>query len=115
MSLDVYLEVTKPTTIFEANITHNLNRMAQAAGIYEALWCPDEIGITKAAQLIEPLAIGLKLLQNNPEQFKKYNPENGWGNYGCLVDFVRGYLHACVETPDADVAVRDCKEITCAF
>jgi len=52
MSLDVYLEVTKPTTIFEANITHNLNRMAQAAGIYEALWCPDEIGITKAAQLI---------------------------------------------------------------
>ena len=33
MSLDVYLEVMKPTEVFSANITHNLNKMAEAAGV----------------------------------------------------------------------------------
>jgi len=103
MGLSVYLKVTKPVAIYEDNITHNLNKMAHAAGIYEALWRPEEIGITKASQLIEPLMKGLKLLQKNPERFKKHNPENGWGTYEGLVDFVRCYLQACVETPDADV------------
>jgi len=77
--------------------------MADAAGIYKELWRPDEIGITKASQLIEPLAKGLKLLRENPERFKEYNPENGWGTYEGLVDFVRSYLQACMENPDADV------------
>lgn len=35
MSLDVYLSAVRETTIFSENITHNLNRMADAAGIYE--------------------------------------------------------------------------------
>jgi len=103
MSLDVYLKVTKPVAIYTRNITHNLGGMAKAAGIYEALWRPDEIGITKARQLIEPLAAGLFNLENNPKRFKKYNPLNGWGTYEGLVDFVRDYMNACIETPDADV------------
>jgi hypothetical protein len=32
--------------VFDANITHNLNKMADAAGIYEACWRPEEIGAT---------------------------------------------------------------------
>jgi hypothetical protein len=89
--------------VYSANITHNLNQMADAACIYHHLWRPDEIGITKAGQLIEPLRAGLVLLRSNPEIFKKYNPENGWGNYEGLVRFVENYLEACERYPGAEV------------
>lgn len=105
MSLDVYLMVTKPTEIFSENITHNLGKMAGAAGLYEALWRPEEIGITKAAQLIPILSEGYARLIKDPEEFKKLNPANGWGSYDGLVSFVRHYLDACINNPDADIEV----------
>ena len=54
MSLDFWLCSTKTCpncghhigterVVFERNITHNLSAMAGAAGIYEALWCPEEL------------------------------------------------------------------------
>ena len=105
MSLDVYLTRVQPTTVFDYNITHNLNKMADAAGIYKHLWRPDEIGITKAEQLIQPLTDGLKRLRENPEYYKTFNPENGWGDYDGLVQFVGTYLLACIEYSDAEVSV----------
>jgi hypothetical protein len=92
-------------TVYSANITHNLGKMAGEAGIYLPLWRPDEIGVTKASQLIAPLREGLGLLCREPERFKALNPENGWGNYEGLVHFVANYLVACEEYPDAEVGV----------
>jgi hypothetical protein len=103
MSLDVYLE----KTIYSRNITHNLGKMADEAGIYKALWRPDEEGYWNAADLIQPLSAGLKLLLAEPERFKKFNPENGWGNYDNLVAFVSDYLDACIENPES--RVRACR------
>lgn len=91
------------TEVFGANITHNLGKMASAAGLYESLWRPDENGITKARQLVAPLIAGLKALLAEPERFKTFNPENGWGSYDVLVNFVARYRDACEEYPDADV------------
>ena len=103
MSLDVYLTVTKPTEVFQWNITHNLGKMAREAGIYEALWRPEEINVTTAEQLVPLLTAGLETLRGNPDHFHKFNPENGWGNYKGLVKFVEKYLEACIENPDAEV------------
>lgn len=105
MSLDVHLTVVRPTEVFWRNITHNLGRMAMEAGIYQHLWRPDEIGVTKAAQLIEPLRAGLAALRAEPERFSALNPVNGWGSYDGLCKFVSDYLAACEENPDADVEV----------
>jgi len=123
MSLDVYLTgepeeetcycplcnnehtKTKSETLYSANITHNLDKMADAAGIYHALWRPDEIGITKARQLIEPLTDGLSSLKANPDTYKAYNAPNGWGLYEHFVPFVENYLNACIEYPNANVNV----------
>jgi len=91
--------------VYSANITHNLTRMAFEAGIYQHLWRPDEIGITTAAQLIEPLRVGLELLKSDPDRFRVFNPPNGWGDYEGLVSFVERYLAACEEYPDASVSV----------
>lgn len=105
MSLDVYLTAVRETSIFDANITHNLGAMAQEAGIYKHLWRPEEIGITKAGQLIEPLRAGLELLRADPPRFEKHNSPNGWGLYKHFVPFVERYLKACEENPDATVSV----------
>lgn len=105
MSLDVYLSKVQDVVIFDANITHNLNKMAEAAGIYKHLWRPDEIGITTADQLIAPLTDGLARLQADPTKFKKLDAENGWGIYKDFVRFVERYLHACEADPDAKVKV----------
>ena len=91
--------------VYSANITHNLNQMADAAGLYQALWRPEEIGITHAAQLIEPLSVGLELLRSNPARFATLNPANGWGSYDGLVRFVADYLEACASYPSAEVSV----------
>ena len=90
---------------FQWNITHNLGKMAREAGLYDACWRPDEIGITKASWLIEPLEKGLDLLKKNPARFTPFNPSNGWGNYDGLVEFVERYLKACRDHPDANVSV----------
>jgi hypothetical protein len=103
MSLDVYLTAVRPTEVYSRNITHNLNKMAFAAGIYEALWRPEEIGIVRAEQLIEPLTVGLEKLKADPERFKEFNAPNGWGMYDNLINFVEDYLEACIENPDAEV------------
>lgn len=91
--------------VYSNNITHNLNTMAEAAGIYQQLWRPDEIGITKAFELIDPLTVGLDKLRSEPDKFKAFNPPNGWGDYEGLVEFVANYLNACQEYPDAEVRV----------
>lgn len=107
MSLDVTLSAVRKTDVYRSNITHNLGQMARAAGIYMQLWRPDELEppITKAAQLIEPLKLGLDYLIHHPHELTKLNPTNGWGTYERLVQFVKDYLAACQENPDADVEV----------
>lgn len=105
MSLDVDLVECKPTSVFSANITHNLGRMAEEAGIYKALWRPEEIGITKASQLIEPLTNGLEAMRADPSRFKAFNAKNGWGLYEHFVPWIEIYLEACKDNPDAEVMV----------
>ncbi len=92
--------------VYHANITHNLGRMADHAGmLYEYLWHPDRNGVTHAVQLIEPLRTALATLQSEPELYKRFNPKNGWGTYEQLVRFVADYLTACESHPEAVVEV----------
>jgi hypothetical protein len=92
-------------TLYSSNITHNLNKMAEAAGIYMHLWRPEEIGISKASQLIDPLFAGYKVLITEAERMKEFSPHNGWGTHYSFVPFVREYLEACAKYPDATVEV----------
>ena len=105
MSLTVYLKEMCPTDVYRGNVTHNLTEMARAAGLYEVLWRPDELGLTHAKQLIQPLQDGLTALQADPPRYKDLEPSNGWGTYEGLVGFVTGYLTACQEHPDATLEI----------
>jgi hypothetical protein len=105
MSLDVSLIKIQPTEVFSANITHNLGRMADEAGIYKHLWRPEEISIYLAGELIEPLEEGLQLMKQDPERFKKFNAENGWGLYKHFIPWIEKYIEACKEYPDARIEI----------
>lgn len=118
MSLDVslYKEVKKicihcnseymgREELYEANITHNLNTMAERAGIYDCIWRPEENDFTKAKDLIMPLTEGLERLKSSPDIFTAMEPENKWGTYKYFVPWVERYLEACKEYPDAKIWV----------
>jgi len=92
-------------TLYHANITHNLNKMAERAGFYKALWRPDENGIERARELIAPLLLGIERLRSDPEHYRTLNAENGWGTYDDFVPWLESLIAACTEHPEARVRV----------
>ena len=104
MSLDVYL-TKNGNELYSRNITHNLGVMAREAGIYQCLWRPEEVGLTLAGQLVEPLTKGVLLLATEKARFEKFNAPNGWGLWEHFLPFCADYLQACKDYPDATVNV----------
>jgi len=111
MSLDVFIMVTKPTSVYDANITHNLGKMAGAVQVtddltlYDILWRPEEHGLKYAKDIADLLHKGWAMLVANPMEYSKYNPENGWGDYEGLCHFVHDYWVACYKEPDGEIQV----------
>jgi hypothetical protein len=79
--------------------------MAEAAGIYNHLWRPGEIGITHARQLIKPLKGGLAKMKLDPDKYREYDSPNGWGRYDDFVPWIERYIEACIQDPDAEIRV----------
>jgi hypothetical protein len=112
MSLDVDLMVMQPISVYSRNITHNLNEMASQVVVdennltlYDILWKPEEYGFTHARTIVGYLDEGWNILMSDPEFFKQFDPENGWGSYEGLCDFVYTYRHACWANMDAELKV----------
>jgi len=108
MSLDFYLTYNcdgNRITVFDSNITHNLGKMADKAGIYYALWRPEEKGYKKAKDIVVILEKGLEKLKAKPKYFNKFNASNGWGTYEHFVPFVEAVLEACKQYPKAKIVV----------
>lgn len=111
MSLDVTLTKTMPTGVYTSNITHNLSKMANQVmlesglTLRDVLWHPEKNGLYYARDISEMLDEAFNTLLAEPDRFKTYNPENGWGDYEGLVDFVYGYRNACWDNPEAEIGV----------
>lgn len=108
--------------IYEANITHNLNKMAEEAGIYEACWRPYQLReeydkdwnheeerdfaefiVTKSYELIDIIEKGLGDMKAKPDHYEQFNSPNGWGLYENFVPWVENYLEALKRNPNAIV------------
>lgn len=87
--------------LYSTNITHNLIAMADEAGIYKALWHPEELGITTAGRLIPIFEMAIVDMKARPDFYKKLNPANGWGSYNVFIPWIAEYLQACKENPEA--------------
>jgi hypothetical protein len=91
---------------FEANITHNLHNMANAAGIgmlWSLKWM--EVSGRIAADLIEPLAEAIRSMKANPSTYKKHDSSNGCGTYEQFLPWLEELHAKCVEMPDAKLSI----------
>jgi hypothetical protein len=83
---------------FESNITHNLNKMFQEAGLYEILWHGTGL---KAEGILITLERGLAEMKSRPEVYKVFDADNGWGTYPQAVKWLASVIEACRKYPDA--------------
>lgn len=104
MSLNVNLKIGK-NYVFQSNITHNLNVMAKACGVYYACWRPEEINCKKAKHILPMLIDGILLLQSDPVHYEKFNSSNGWGLYKNFLPWLKEYCNACEKYPNANISV----------
>jgi hypothetical protein len=109
--------------MYSANITHNLGKMAEAAGLYEALWRPyqlkpgydipendyhaqyafEEANPVKANEIIEIIEKGLADMKARPKHYEAFNSSNGWGMYHNFVPWIELYLKALKAFPESFV------------
>jgi hypothetical protein len=104
MSLDVYLKKGRET-VYSANITHNLGKMAAACGVYYACWRPSEINAKKAVHILPMLSDGVRLLKDYPDFYKLFDSPNGWGVYDNFLPWLQKYAIACYQYPEATIKV----------
>jgi hypothetical protein len=111
LDFDLYTEVDlggpEPlrVDIDSFNVTHNLGSMARACGLYEPLWRPEEFYPEPniARDLIDPVRSGQTNLLSDPDHYRTFSPENGWGDYDGLVDFATTVLNVLERYPLANV------------
>jgi len=109
--------------LYTDNITHNLGKMANAAGLYEALWRPyrlkegynisendyqaeykfEEDNPVKANEIIPIIEKGLADMIARPEYYETFNSSNGWGMYEHFLPFIVRYLEALKKYPESFV------------
>jgi hypothetical protein len=109
--------------LYSSNITHNLGKMANEAGIYEALWRPyqlkegfnipegdyeaeyefEENNPVRGYELIPVIEKGLEDMIARPAHYKTFDSPNGWGLYKHFVPFIEKYLRALKEYPESFV------------
>jgi hypothetical protein len=80
-------------------------KLSNGMTLYQVLWRPDEMALDTADDIADLLDEGWNILLSDPERFKKFNPENGWGSYEGLCDFVYKYRNACWDNPDAELRI----------
>jgi hypothetical protein len=77
--------------------------MADEAGMYKCLWRSEEYGYNKASEIIKTLSVGIESMEREPRRYKDFNPDNGWGDYGRLLEFAKQVLAECIKNPDYSI------------
>ena len=99
MSLDLYYKINpcphcgRSDEEVHINVTYNLTKMWMAA-------CPEdtrliEIDDMTGAEAKPKLERAFRKLMADPEKYKQYEPENGWGTYAGLLDKVNLCITFC--------------------
>ena len=110
MSLDVYIKNKKKEEDREwvANITHNMNKMAQRIFVsenketlYDYVWRPEELyREIYTNEMKNVLTKGICIMVSKRKSLLRYEPKNGWGSYDSFLKFLIEYKKACEDHPD---------------
>lgn len=117
MSYDIYLRAESCQDNRPGNYTYNVDAMfALALGDPESrvrrvtdifLHRGDPVLSRflhmRAGDCIEALSEAVTDMRENPAQYIKLNPPNGWGNYEGALEYLQHFLDACNDSPNATV------------
>ncbi len=59
----------------------------------------------KCADAIPLLQKGVRAMQDDPKEYRKLNPENGWGDYDGALRYLQNLLDECVRNPLCTIVV----------
>ena len=102
---------------WHGNITHNMTGMAghvpvggSSLTLYDLLWHPEEHGFLMAGSpgYRDGVLHGYLYLREHRESLIKYNPENGWGDYGLLLGFTEDFLLHLIKAGDDYLVKASC-------
>jgi hypothetical protein len=93
-------------SVFNINITHNLNAIANKAGVYDCLWRPEEFNIRKASDIQEKVHSAIVELEENGDAYAyiELTPKNKWGTIDGFIKQLKLIYKACVEYPNAKLS-----------
>lgn len=98
MSYDVYLEMSTggehDVEAFWRNHTSNTAGIWRTAGIDLA-----ECDGRRASSVAEGLAVAVDRIKRNPERYREFEPDNGWGTVESTLEFLEAILAACIAHP----------------
>jgi hypothetical protein len=106
VSADIYIESPDCCSSHRHNVTHNLAAMFRAAGVdWHDYYEHDGNGDRKASELLPEVVLAYWRLVNDPEDFRQYVPENGWGDLRGAVSFLADLMRDLARHPDGIVRV----------
>lgn len=88
--------------LFSGNSTHNVSEMWKLAGIYDELY--NSSG-KNPKDIVEQLNNGFEYMRREPDEFKKLNPSNKWGDYKTAIEFLTKVVMACYKYPGAEISI----------
>jgi hypothetical protein len=84
------------------NYTYNVSKMySKAMGGFTI----NHLHGKKAIEAVKILQSGIIEMSKNPNEYKKLNPENGWGSYEGAKRFLKDIMNACLDYPESIVYV----------
>jgi len=107
MSYHFYLEINSkqkpPVTVFRNNYTSNAYKMFRLA--FRSKEHFKAFDNKSAKECLMEIDSALKIMKANPYRFKKYNPENGYGDYEGAYHFLFNFGVACLRYPKAKIGI----------
>ena len=86
---------------FEVNITYNVGNMLRRAGIHPKVL--DGMSVEEALPIVKN---GYAIMYDNPDYFRQFRPDNGWGTVKSTLDALRDLLNALEHGSHPDDKVR---------
>ena len=105
MSYDIGLQINTGLELRDVveigNMTYNVGPMyAKAYGA--SLTTLDG---KKCSDVLPALRKALAAMQDNPAEYRKLNPPNGWGDYGSALLYLEKLVKECAANPDCIIYV----------
>ena len=105
MSYDIFL--TTPKNRDEdsevGNMTSNIRPMYDKAfGVND--W-KDVVDGRRAGSVVQEIFLAYDEMKSNPKEYKKLNPENGWGDYEGALEYLYKLLRESCQWPECTIYI----------